>query len=198
MKRIFYREVKLMIFSDHVLLRFIQRVIGIKEETEALSYLENNKYEVYYKLLRLINKSEILYKNFSPSSSKVGETYTYLLYKDILTVVSVNKNVVVTLYDITVDIDESRNIEKIRKYAKKIKQNEGEYLKKNAAKVSRDHETRKLEILIEEKEKELKNLKEKLTDEIEANREIYTEAKRLKNENRKLMENIMFGFKKFR
>ncbi|MCM3109974.1 hypothetical protein [Lederbergia lenta] len=184
-----------IVFSGHVLLRFVQRVIGIRNKNDAIIFLEENKFEVHYKLLKFINESETLYENFSPEGS--GETYKYFLNKDVLIVISTNSNVVVTLYDITVDLNENQNLEKIREYARRIKRNKNEFLKKNAKKNLNDKDSRNLEFLIEYKEKEINVLKDELKNMIDVSKDIALQTKQLRHENRGLMQEILFGFKKF-
>jgi hypothetical protein len=182
-----------LIFTDHILLRFVQRVIGIPEKQQALKFIEQNKYEVYYKLLKLINESELLHENFSPTGS--GKTYNYRLIGDTLIVISSNGHVAVTLYDIAIDLNEKENSETIRDYTKKIKQNYGESQRRDAKRDKINKESQKLEFLVDYTEKELDKLKEQLEEQIMIGRENYQEAKRLKHENRELMTKIMYGFK---
>lgn len=183
-----------MIFSDHALLRFVQRVIGIKDESDALVFLENNKYEVYYKFLQIMNDSELLMKNFTIDENG-GGTFDYLLNGDTLIVVASGRNVVVTLYDVKVDADESINSEILAKYAKRIKRNSDEVIKIKSKKKDNDIYSRGIESTIARKEIELEELKSELGQAIEVGRFYATKGKDLRYENKALMERIMFGFK---
>lgn len=183
-----------MVFSEHALLRFVQRVIGIKDESDALLFLENNKYEVYYKFLQMMNDSELLMKNFTTDENG-GGTYNYLLNGDTL-IVTTRTNVVVTLYDVKVDSDESLNSEILSRYARRIKRNSDEVLKIKSKKNDNDIHSRELESAIARKEKELNELKSELEQAIEVGRSYATKGKDLRYENKALMEKIMYGFKK--
>lgn len=185
-----------MIFSNHALLRFVQRIIGIKDESDALIFLENNKYEVYYKFLQMMNDSQLLMKNF-PNIENSGEVFNYLLNGDTLIVVSGAKNVVVTLYDVKVDADESINSEILSRHARRIKRNSNEVIKIKSKKNENDIHSRELESAIARKEKELNELKSELKQAIEKGRDYATKSKDLRYENNKLMKEIMYGFKRF-
>lgn len=183
-----------MIFSNHALLRFVQRVVEIEDESEALKYIEVYKYEVYYELLKLINESDVLFHRFSIDGE--GKSYKYLIKGDILIIISPAKNVVVSLYDIKVDSNEEANSEKVREYTKRIKRNKDAILKKESKKNENDMESRKLEYIIEHKERELEQLKSELNCSIDISKHIAAETKNLRHESRALMRKIMFGFKK--
>lgn len=184
-----------MEFSHHALVRFVQRVVGIVNEEAAEKYLKNNKYEVNYKLLRFVNESKMLYDRLTYRDS--SEVFKYLINGDILVVIASNSNKVVTLYDIKIDLDDVNNHEKLMEFTKVIRRNADKLVRKDSEKKKSELESRKLEAIIARKEQELEDLRAELADSVLVSRGIVSEIRDLKRENKDLMEQIMFGFKKY-
>lgn len=184
-----------MKFSDHALLRFVQRVLKIEDENEAWQYIQENKYEIYYRLLKLINESEVLIKNFVITGD--GQSYNYLIHNDILIVITSDKNVVVTLYDVKIDLNTQINSKLIQNYMKTIRRNNIKVSEKDVERKENDRTSRGLEALIKNKELELEQLKTELEINIEVSKNTAAETKKIRHQNRAIMEKIMFGYKKF-
>lgn len=137
----------------------------------------------------------MLFDGFSIEGA--GHTYKYLVNNDLLIVISSN-NVVVTLYDVKVDSNEKVNEKKIRECTGRIRRNNAERLKKEAKKDSNNKNSRRIESIIEHMEIELAKLRTELEESIDVSRKHAEEAKKLRHENRDLMQSIMYGFKKFK
>lgn len=183
-----------MRYSFHVLLRYAQRVLKIENEEKAVKYVKSNLEEVCFGMMNFTNESELLIKNFSLGGG--GETYSYYLNKDILIVVTVNSGLVVTLYDIKIDLDEETNLKIINEYKSTIRRNVDSVIKLESKKSNNDINSRRLESIIEYQENELKRLKLELESSICKSREIISESKILKSNNKDLMSDIMYGYKK--
>lgn len=194
-----------MLFSDHALLRFVQRIIGIEDEAKALTYLAENKFNIYYHFLMLINESEILMSSFSPQGG--GPTYKYMINGDTLVVISTSNNTVITLYDIKVDSNNSINSIKIERYTKIIRRNNAFAKKHEAQRKENDLKSRKLEYLIDYLNTHLaaefplgqhiEQLKSELEQSIQYSVDLAANSKKLKHQNRELMIKVMYGFKRF-
>jgi hypothetical protein len=183
-----------MVFSEHSLLRFVQRVIGIADKSDALKFIRENKYEVYYKLLKFINESELLHDKFSPE--KDGVLYNYHINGDILIVIAYPQDIVVTLYDIKVDLNSNANSIKIRQLFNKIKSNKGQIIKNESKRSKNDNVSKKLEGAVEYRGVNEDELLQKLKESIGRSKEFAGEAKELRTESRDMMIDIMYGFKK--
>lgn len=185
-----------MIFTDHAILRYVQRVLGYKDKAIALAYIKDNKYEVTYTLLNLVNNAKVLYESFSYEGG--GETCKYLIAGETLLVVSRNNNVLITMYDIKVSENRDMNRELVESYVREIKRNNDTVQKKNSKKTKFDLQSRNLEYAIKRKEEELAELHGELAKSIEDSRWYTTTGKELRHENRELMGELMYGYKQFR
>lgn len=56
-----------MKIDNHVMYRFVQRVIGVSDDSKIQKYINDNYYEVVYRILEFINESILLIENYAPS-----------------------------------------------------------------------------------------------------------------------------------
>lgn len=182
-----------MIFTEHVLLRYVQRIVGISDKYEAKNYVNNKRYKVTYKLLQLINESYILYEKFYSEQDK--KQYTYYMNGNYLIVMDSVKKTVVTLYDVNMRESEEDEVDKVLQYAKSIKRNRNTLKTNEKNKGVVDNDSRKIEYAIELKKEELKELESRLEKSIRKSQGIVEKNKEIKKENKSLMGKIMYGFK---
>lgn len=183
-----------MEFSNHAMVRYVQRVLGIKNKEDAQEYVNRNKYMVIFKLLKFVNESKLLYDKMTYKGS--SEVTEYRLNGDILIVIATNTNTVITIYDIQMDLDIRENRERLREFAKKIGKNRYDLIKIDSVKKKNDIETGKIKTTIDYLERNLEDLKKELEGSIQISKGYVSEMVKLKDENKKLMNDIMYGFKK--
>ncbi|MGO4699450.1 hypothetical protein AB4Z50_35005 [Paenibacillus sp. 2TAB26] len=175
-----------MIQSDHIQLRYVQRVLGIANENEAQAYLNKNKYKIYYDLDMLFNKSELIHDRFSPDKDGIQYNY-YLGNYNILFVISFKTNVGVTLYKIKND--------EVNTLFSNIRRNNDAFIKLDSKKTKHDDYTRKLEFMIDELRNQLTDLEKNFKLEIEVGRDYASDLKEIRGLVREDFKKILYGFK---
>lgn len=186
-----------MILTDHIKLRFVQRVLGIQDEFEATHYLNNNQYEVVYKIMELIAGSSLLCENFSPNGT--GEAFNYYINGTTIFVINrpqSNLPVAITLYDVEMDKDSFTNLKSMELNVKQLKQNNYQINILNSSKSKKDIRSRQLETTIDRCKSYLDSLEQELEKSVEDSKEDLLQIKDLKKQNREIMENLLYGYKK--
>jgi hypothetical protein len=56
-----------MIIDGHVKYRFVQRIMGMKDNREINKFIVNNEFEVHYRIVEFVNNAELLIENYAPS-----------------------------------------------------------------------------------------------------------------------------------
>ncbi|MFJ7976548.1 hypothetical protein JNUCC23_09040 [Peribacillus sp. JNUCC 23] len=105
-----------MKIDHHVMYRLVQKVIGVSDDCKIQKYINDNYYEVVYRILEFINESILLIENYAPSRR---DTLDYYINGETLLIMKPKKAELVTLYDITLDAEDRENSHKIRQYVKK-------------------------------------------------------------------------------
>ncbi|MGD6876896.1 hypothetical protein [Bacillus infantis] len=181
-----------MEINFHVKLRFVQRIIGIEDVNAAKKFIEQNEYEVVYKILEFINEAQLLHENYAPARK---DTLDYYINGETLLVLQPKKKGLVTLFDVTLDADDKTNSDKIRQYIKAIKQNNNAITKINVKQKKQDIISHHLEYM-------LKYLGENVSEEVKTKiyedrqksidicKEYAANAKEYRMENRELMSEM--------
>lgn len=112
-----------MIIDGHVKYRFVQRILGIKDEKETNRFIANNEFEVHYRIVEFVNKATLLIENYAPARR---DTLDYYINNETLIIMKPNKKELVTLFDITLDSNSKQNSDKIKQYVTTIKRNNNE------------------------------------------------------------------------
>lgn len=194
-----------MKITNHVLLRYVQRVLGIKNEKAAIQYLEINDIDVYKKVVNLSSHCYPLHlnlpKDLNNPRSEFRDIYvhTNLYMKHTLLVASANSKELITLWRFEAN-EENREeaMYKVLENNKLIKQQIE--LKKKQDRKARDAENisdwvleneRFFTAKLYEEAKESVNLETQA--QIETARKITYHLGELKRENRELMALIMYN-----
>jgi hypothetical protein len=109
-----------MIIDGHVKYRFVQRIMGIKDNREINIFITNNEFEVHYRIVEFVNNAELLIENYAPSRK---DTLDYYINGETLIVMKPKGKELVTLFDITLDAENKTNSMKIKQYVKSIRNN---------------------------------------------------------------------------
>lgn len=181
-----------MLIDGHVKFRFVQRIMGIENESEANKFIANNEFEVHYRIVEFVNNAELLIENYAPSRK---DTLDYYINNETLIIMKPNKKELVTLFDITLDSDSKQNTEKIRKYVKTIKRNNSEIKAINIKQVKQDVISKHLEYMINYLADDIdnyrmENIESDLQRSINICKEYAAQAKVLRMENRELMSEM--------
>jgi isochorismate synthase EntC len=146
-----------VIIDGHVKYRFVQRILGIKDNKEINKFIADNEYEVTHRISEFVNQSKLLMANFAPSK---GETLDYYINGEVLIIMKPSNKELKTLYYITLDSENKKNSEKIKQYVKIIRKNnikvkELKIKKKKQDKIT-DHYSYMIEFLGEDIDDQLK------------------------------------------
>jgi hypothetical protein len=181
-----------LIIDGHVKFRFVQRILGIKDVKEINKFIANNEFEVHYRIVEFVNNSDLLIANYAPARK---DTLDYYINNETLIIMKPNNKELVTLFDITLDVDSKQNSDKIKQHVKTIRRNNSKIqviknkLKKQNAK------TKHLEFMIDY----LKgNIDETLMESLESDRQTSidickdhaAQEKQIRMENRELMSEM--------
>jgi hypothetical protein len=181
-----------MEISRHAMLRYVQRVRGIKDGNKASEYLKENKFEVAYRILELLNSATVLYKNYTPTRK---EPFDYFINDELLMVVNTKENELTTLYYVTLDIEDEVNSSKVREYVKVVKKNIGIITTLEIKRKKQDKVSVNLEYMI-------KKLRGRISDDLISEFEVEfaesinickgyaADSKKLRLENRDMMTQI--------
>lgn len=173
--------------SEHAMERYVQRVLGIKEKTKT--FLQDNQFEVAYRIQELLHSAEVLFKNFAPSKK---ETLDYYINEELLLVINTNKNELTTLFYVTLEADDSTNTKMVKEYVKQIKKNNSlsKHLEIKIRKQGKESDH--LEYMIERLEGriDLKEFVEDFAYSINTCKNYALDSKKLKDENRNMMKQI--------
>jgi hypothetical protein len=107
-----------MIIDGHVKYRFVQRIMGIKDNREINKFIIDNEFEANYRIVEFVNNAELLIENYAPSRK---DTLDYYINDETLIVMKSKGKELVTLFDITLDAED--NSKKIKQYVKTIRSN---------------------------------------------------------------------------
>lgn len=173
--------------------RYVQRVMGIADGREAKKYANENANEIWHKVMNLFNESKVLYKNYAPNR---GQTLDYYVNKEILIIVDPKKDEIYTLYFITLDEEEYANSLKIQQYVKLIQKNNNRVNAINVRQNKQERITSHIEYMLNRLKDEL--VPETLLNELQEEREniinfckeLASDAKKLRLENREMMAEI--------
>jgi hypothetical protein len=181
-----------MIIDGHVKFRFVQRIMGIKNESEAKRFISNNEFEVHYRIVEFINDADLLIENYAPSRK---DTLDYYINKETLIIMKLNKKEIVTLFDITLDSDSKQNSDKIRQYVKKVKRNNNDIkalkIKLNKQNAISDHHKYMINYLNGKIEESLmENIEIDYQKSINICKDYAAQEKQLRMENRELMSEM--------
>ncbi|SMQ86797.1 hypothetical protein SAMN05444673_6844 [Bacillus sp. OV166] len=187
-----------MLIDGHVKFRFVQRIMGIKGESEINKFITNNEYEVAYRILEFVNNAELLIENYAPARR---DTLDYYINNETLIVMKPNKKELVTLFDVTLDSDNKQNTEKIKQYVKKIKMNNNEIkgikIKQSKQNTISKHLEYMINYLIGDiDEYKMDIIQTDLQHSINICKEYATQEKALRMENRELMSEMFKKIKK--
>lgn len=181
-----------MKINDHVIYRFVQRVIGIKSDKEVQRYIARNRFEIVYKILEFINKSEILIENYAPGRR---DTLDYYVNGETLILTKPKKTELVTLYDIRLDANSKTNSNKIRQYVSTIKVNNHKIRSLKLAQDKQNPITKHLEYMLDYFDGELSDgqisrINKDIKESIEICKQLALEEKTLRLENREMMSEM--------
>jgi hypothetical protein len=185
-----------MIIDGHVKFRFVQRIMGIKGVSEVNKFIANNEFEVHYRIVEFVNEAELLMKNYAPARK---DTLDYYINNETLIIIKPNKNPnkleLVTLFDITLDINSKQNSDKIKNYVKTIKRNNNEintikikFKKQNSTSDHLKYMINYLDGKIDESL--MDNIKVEYEKSISICKELAAQEKKLRMENRELMSEM--------
>lgn len=181
-----------MIIDGHVKFRFVQRIMGIKDEWEVNRFIANNEYEVIYKILEFVNHAELLIENYAPARR---DTLDYYINNETLIVMKSDKRELVTLFDITLDTNNKENTEKIKQYVKTIKKNNGQIKAFKERQKKPNQIAKHYEFMIDYlgggiDELLIKRIQLDAQESINICKELATQEKELRLENRELMSEM--------
>jgi hypothetical protein len=178
-----------MEIRDHAKERYVQRVMGIKDIKEARKYVKENEFEVCYRLLEFINKSSVLYKSYAPTRK---ETFDYYINGEVLIVMGKEKSEVITLYHVTLDSRNKINTMKIKKYIGKIRNNNNIINTLKGRQERQDKLSEHLEYMIDRLDGviEVIEFEREMKESIEKCKELATQTKQIRMENRKMMSEM--------
>jgi activator of 2-hydroxyglutaryl-CoA dehydratase len=109
-----------MIIDGHVKYRFVQRIMGMKDNKEINTFIVNNEFEVHYRIVEFVNSAELLIENYAPTRK---DTLDYYINGEVLIIFNPRNKEIHTLYHITLDSENVINTKKIKQYVKTIKMN---------------------------------------------------------------------------
>ena len=104
--------------SNHMCKRYIERILNITNQVNILKYLKSHQYEIYTDILKLYERSTLIYEgNFDDDRYHIAK---YYLYDNILLIFS--DNIGVTIYKATSEknLDINTNIQQMLSLNKKI------------------------------------------------------------------------------
>ncbi|MGG4434487.1 hypothetical protein AAXE64_07995 [Priestia megaterium] len=185
-----------MIIRDHAKERYVERVMKITNKKEAKEYIQNNEFEVSFRIMEMLNNSELLHGNYAVSKGK--DTYSYYVLNDLLIVVHANGKEIITIYDLILDLKEESNLKMIKQHIKAIKHNIQAIKSKEIEKSKQDKETDNIEYMIKKTKEQLQNLEQLKEQSIIKCKAQVDEIKEVRYENRELMTKLMFGFREFK
>lgn len=173
--------------------RYVKRVIGIVDGEQAKKYAIENANEIWHKVMNLFNESKVLYKNYAPNR---GQTLDYYVNKEILIIVDPKKDEIYTLYFITLDEEEYANSLKIQRFVKLIQKNNNSINAINVRQNKQERITSHIEYMLNRLKGELvpetllNELQEERENSINICKELASDAKKLRLENREMMAEI--------
>jgi hypothetical protein len=181
-----------MIIDGHVKYRFVQRIMGIKDNREINRFIANNEFEVHYRIVEFVNSAELLIENYAPTRK---DTLDYYINNETLIVMKPSKKELVTLFDITLDTDSKQNTEKIRQYVKTIRKNNIKIKEINIRQKKHDSVSKHLEYMINYLDGDIDSYKMSVIENdlqasIDKCKDYAAHAKSLRMENRELMSEM--------
>jgi hypothetical protein len=186
------REVKVMIIDGHVKYRFVQRIMGIKDNREINQFITANEFEVNYRIVEFVNNAELLIENYAPSRK---DTLDYYINGETLIVMKPKGKELVTLFDITLDAENKTNSMKIKQYVKSIRNNnskiKGLKIKLKKQNLNTDH----LEYMIKYLDTDVDdsiiyNINYDMAHSINKCKDLAANEKSLRDQNRELMSEM--------
>jgi hypothetical protein len=181
-----------VLIDGHVKFRFVQRIMGIKDVKEINRFISNNEYEVNHRIFEFVNQSELLISNYAPTRK---ETLDYFVNGEVLIVMRPNKREIETLYYITLDTEDQKNSIKIKEYVKKIRKNNNLIKQLKVKQKKQNLVTDHLEYMIEYMGKDVDdsiiyNIKYDMAHSINVCKDLATQEKAIRDENRELMSEM--------
>jgi hypothetical protein len=185
-----------MLIRTHAKERYVERILKITNKKEVKEYIKNNEFEISFRIMEMLNDSELLHSSYAVSRGK--NTYSYYVLNNLLIVVHANGKEIITIYDLILDAKEESNLRLIKQHIKEIKKNIQRINLKESEKSHQDKETDNIEYMIKKTREQLQNLESLREQSIERCKNRVHEIKQIRYENRELMENLMFGFRQFK
>ncbi|MCK2000462.1 hypothetical protein MZM54_03525 [[Brevibacterium] frigoritolerans] len=198
-----------MILTDHFKLRIVQRIIGIKNENKAKAYINENEDEVIAKSIKLIVGSRILHKDFHPAIRRYNEpTFDYYINGTVIIVLNRPQEAIptaITLYKAELEKDPIDNAYAVDSIVKIIRRNASEIRGLNSKKEKNEKHSRHLEFTVQKLKDDLpssglatyiQSLEAEFASSIEISKKLWNQIRELKEQNRILMNNLLYGYKK--
>jgi hypothetical protein len=181
-----------MIIDGHVKYRFVQRIMGIKDNREINRFIANNEFEVHYRIVEFVNSAELLIENYAPTRK---DTLDYYINGEVLIIINPRTKEIHTLYHITLDSENVINTKKINQYVKTIKMNNSKvkHLKLQLKKqnLNTDHLEYMLKYLCDDVEGSvIDKIKQDREVSIGICKDLAAQEKALRMENRELMSQM--------
>jgi hypothetical protein len=181
-----------MIIDGHVKYRFVQRILGIKDNREINKFIANNEFEVHYRIVEFVNNAELLIENYAPTRK---DTLDYYINGEILIIINPRTKEIHTLYHITLDSENVINSKKIKQYVKTIRMNNSKvkHLKLQLKKqnLNTDHLEYMLKYLGEDVDNSvIEKIEQDREHSISVCKELAAQEKVLRMENRELMSEM--------
>jgi hypothetical protein len=181
-----------MIIDGHVKYRFMQRIMGIKDDREINRFISDNEFEVHYRIVEFVNNAELLIENYAPSRK---DTLDYYINGETLIVMKPKGKELVTLYHITLDAESKQNTEKIKHYVKTIRENNNKIKSINIKQKKRDAISKHLEYMINYLANDVDDyrmsvIENDLKISIDTCKDFAAQAKELRMINRELMSEM--------
>lgn len=185
-----------MKLTEHAKIRYVQRVLKIENEDEAKQYIKENESEVFSLMYKMYTNSTLIYKNYPPTL-EAGSSQNIYLNDNIIIITTSLDEKIITLYHITLDLDKDENEMKIIKMIKEI--SSGEYELNSIKKANKSHGEylKNLNFTINYLENQLLSLNEEYEKGLAKGLEMGQQLTKRKNERWKLMNELLYGFKKF-
>jgi hypothetical protein len=186
------REVIIMIIYGHVKYRFVQRIMGMKDNKEINRFISDNEFEVHYRIVEFVNSGELLIENYAPSRK---DTLDYYINGEVLIIINPRNKEIHTLYHITLDSENVINTKKIKQYVKTIKMNNSKvkHLKLQLKKqnLNTDHLEYMLKYLGEDVDDSIiYNINYDMAHSINKCKDLAANEKSLRDQNRELMSEM--------
>jgi hypothetical protein len=186
-----------LIITKHAMVRYLQRIKGIKDEHEANEFLDKNESIIKLELLELYERSKLLIENFRMTYEH--ENCSYYFYNNMLLLILCpenNKQTLVTVYSLEFKNCEIGNndLGKFEDYVKTLNIKTQLHTKAKKRQRENDITSRQLEGVVEYLKCQLEEYELKLEESVEKSKEICMECKSLKEEIHRIMSDISFNY----